>query len=529
MSFAKKFSLIAVVLLVVALPEQALAQINYICQPKVIQVEQPVTKTKLVKETTYEQVPVTEQVPVITTETRYRKTTTYRPVVKNKILEERYEVQKPVAETSYKEYAVEETAMEEVTEIRKHQVVVEKPVTETRMREEQVVVKKPVEKTVYQQETQTTYRPELRSETTYAESDVVISDPNAPAGTRLEWLRRGYYYDATRGAYVYRRPGLHWVNSPTAAVTTQKVLVPQSTLKTVLVPQESTSLKPVTISSVEDVIETRRVPYTVETTQKVVETIDVPVVVKKPVVKHRTERVPVNSTRYEAQEVVRRTPFTETTWQCLEENEPYQVQVQKYVTQTKMVSVPKTVYREIPYQTMETVSKVVMEKIPVDANGCPLPVISSPSLQSFAMPLNEAKDLASSSTISQQSVAKPTLANEPKSFGSFNRTRDGHVLKERRVIDADQETPSADKTETSAKQEKDPSKGASGEPLKSVLTLERKELKPIGERPQPKEADIPPSIEQPKSNLESDGKPSSSTDGQGSEPATKAAKDPDIG
>ena len=364
-------------------------------------------------------------------------------------------------------------------------------------------MKKPVEKTVYQQETQTTYRPELRSETTYAESDIVIADPNAPvAGTHLEWLKRGYYYDATRAAYVYRRPGLHWVNSPTAAVTTQKVLVPQSTLKTVLVPQESTSLKPVTISTVEDVVETRRVPYTVETTQKVLETVDVPVVVKKPVVKQRTERVPVNSTRYETQEVVRRTPFTETTWQCVEENEPYQVQVQKYVMQTKMVSVPKTVYREIPYQAMETVSKVVMEKIYVDANGCPLPVISAPQVSSSTTPSSEMKELASSSTTTQQSVAKPTLANEPTSYGSFNRTRDGLVLKESRVIDADQATPLADKTETSAKEEKSTSNDASAETPKSILTLERKELKPIGERPQPKEADIPPSIERPKTNLD---------------------------
>ncbi len=528
MSFVKKFSLTTVWILVISLPAWAAAQVNYIYQPKVIQVEQPVTKTRLVKETTYEQVPITEQVPVITTETRYRKTTAYRPVVKNKILEERYEVQKPVIETSFKEHAVEETSMEEVTEMRKQQVVVEKPVTETRMREEQVIVKKPVEKTVYQQETQTTYRPELRSETSYAEADVVITDPSASVGgTHLEWLKRGYYYDADKSAYVYRRPGLHWVNSPTQPVTTQKILVPQSTMKTVLVPQESTSLRPVTISAVEDVIETRRVPYTVETTQSVVETVDVPVAVRKPVIKYRTERVPVNSTRYETQEVVRRTPFTETTWQCVEENEPYQVQVQKYATQTKMVSIPKTVYREVPYETIETVSKFVMEKIPVDANGCPLPVVNTPETSS-STPTSPVRELASSSTTTQQSVAKPTLANEPNSYGSFNRTRDGQTLRQRRVIDAEAK-PTAKETETMATEEKPSSADLSAEPLKSVLTLERKELKPIGARPIPKEADIPPAIERPKTNLDSPGAQSPSTGDQPTVPATKTSKDPFIG
>lgn len=79
----------------VSLPETARARVNFIYQPKVIQVEQPVTKPSWSKKPIYEQVAVTEQVPIISTETRYRKTTAYRPIVKNKILEERYEVQKP--------------------------------------------------------------------------------------------------------------------------------------------------------------------------------------------------------------------------------------------------------------------------------------------------------------------------------------------------------------------------------------------------------------------------------------------------
>lgn len=473
-----KTTLIPAILLAFGVADLGWSQERFIYQNRTILVDQPVTKTKLVAETVYENHAITEEVPVIETETRYRRVITNRPVVKNKILEERYEVYKPVTETSVKNVEIEETVYQDVTEMRTQQVWVEKPVQETRYRDEQVIVQRPIESMRYEPQQVTTYRPQTQFETSYTQSEMMAIFPGS---TQVEWLRRGYYFDSTRNAYLYRRPGFHWVNQP-STIASQPVLVPQTTAKTVLVPETQTSYKPVMVTETRETMETRRVPYTVETTQRVLQDVEVPVVVRKPVVQRRVEQRPETTVKYQTEEVINRTPFQETTWETVEVNEPYQVQVQKNITRTRMVQIPRTVYKEVPYAVTEKVRRVVTEKIPVDEQG--RPILSTPT------------DAALSGN-SQQSTQRPVLEGEgTESFGTFRPAEESRVLKSSQIVDPPIEPASGESQPTSQAPENG-SGTVNGSP-QSVLTLESKPLRPIGERPRPVEADMPPQIDPPK-------------------------------
>ncbi len=461
MHWNSKMTGLAVFGFVLSLAYAGIAQESYILRDRVVTVEQPVKRTRLQEETIYETITIEEEVPVIETETRYRKVLTQRPVVKEKILEERFEVCKPVTETSMKTVEIEETVYQEVTEMQSKPTLVQKPVQETRYRDEQVVVKKPVSSVRYEPQQMTTYRPEIQQEVTYTAAQLAAM---SPATTHLEWMRRGYYFDPSRNAYIYRRPGFHWVTQP-PAVTTQQVLIPQTTAKTVLVPETQTTYKPVVVETMQETIETRRVPYEVTTTKTVMENVEVPVVVRRPVVQRRQEQVPETKTRYETQEVVRRTPIQETTYECVEVDEPYQVQVQKYVKQKRVVQVPKTVIREVPVTTTESVRKVVTERIPIKS--------ASESSTESSIPHS-----------ANRSVIDGTTENSA-SLGEFKPAGEMKVLKGTRLLD-----PTEEKNEAAT--------STTTERPNSVLTLETKELRPISERPKPVEADIPPAIEPPK-------------------------------
>jgi hypothetical protein len=176
--------------------------------------------------------------------------------------------------------------------------------------------------------------------------------------------------DPNTNAQVYRRPGLHWVQ-PNATLSTQ--MVPEQQLTTVMVPQTTQQLKPVTVTSMQDVTETRRVPITRETTQTVVETQRVPVVVRKPVTEYVRRSVPVETKVYKPVEEIVKVPYQEKTYKVVDVVEPETRQVLKRIPVTRIVEVPKTVIRTEEYQAMESVPRIETRKIPTDEFGRLLP------------------------------------------------------------------------------------------------------------------------------------------------------------
>lgn len=344
------------------------------CQlvPQTILEPQTVTNFRWELQTEYETRQVTVAKPITVTETRERRSVVYKPVQKNRILEEHYEVLKPITETSYREQEVQETVYETSTEMQIQQTVVEKPVIETQYRDEQVIVRKPVSQTILQTENVTAYRPQTVAQTVYAPTNVIVPQVVRQPGfnNRLQWLPRGYYYDPLTGVPTWQRTGFHWVpNPPVVQSVVQPVLVPTQQLETAYVPEVIQTQKPVTVTSWQDMVETRRVPFEVQRTERVIQNHQVPVEVRKPVIRTKVEKVPVETTRYEKQSTVRRVPFVETTYEKVEQVEPYQVQVQKWVNETSSIQVPKQVWKRIESQSVQMVPRTVMHSVPVDAFG----------------------------------------------------------------------------------------------------------------------------------------------------------------
>lgn len=344
------------------------------CQlvPQTILEPQTVTSYRWELQTEYETRQVTVAKPIMVTETRERRSVVYKPVQKNRILEEHYEVLKPITETSYREQEVQETVYETSTEMQTQQTVVEKPVIETQYRDEQVIVRKPVSQTLLQTENVTAYRPQTVAQTVYTPTNVVVPQVvRQPVfNNRLQWLQGGYYYDPLTGVPTWQRTGFHWVpNPPVVQSVVQPALVPTQQLETAYVPEVIQTQKPVTVTSWQDAIETRRVPFEVQRTERVIENRQVPVEVRKPVVRTKVEKVPVETVRYEKQTVVRRVPFVETTYEKVEQVEPYEVQVQKWVNETSSIQVPKQVWKRVESQSVQMVPRTVMHNVPVDAFG----------------------------------------------------------------------------------------------------------------------------------------------------------------
>ena len=354
------------------LPSDLSAQSGCQLVPQTILEPQTVTNYRWELQTEYETRQVTVAKPITVTETRERRNIVYKPVQKNRILEEQYEVLKPITETSYREQEVQETVYETSTEMQTQQSVIEKPVIETQYRDEQVIVRKPVTQTMLQTENVTAYRPQTVAQTVYTPTNVVV--PQAVRqpffNNRLQWLPGGYYYDPLTGIPSWQRTGFHWVpNQPVVQSVVQPALVPTQQFETAYVPEIVQTQKPVTVTSWQDTVETRRVPYEVQRTERVIENRQVPVEVRKPIVRTKVEKVPVETVRYEKQMMVRRVPFVETTYEKVEQVEPYQVQVQKWVNETSSIQVPKQVWKRVESQSVQMVPRTVMHSVPVDAFG----------------------------------------------------------------------------------------------------------------------------------------------------------------
>lgn len=352
--------------------------VQYHLVPKTIYEKKQVTRYRLVDETSYETKQVIDQVPVYSTEKRERVIVTYVPHTTTTMQDEYYDVLRPVTETKYRERTWQETEYETVTEMRDEQYVVEEPVTETQFRTERVLVRKPVRKTQMRSEDVTSYRPVQTLETEYVPSAVLSNQlVEVPGSNRaqLDWIQRGYYWDAALGRYVFRRGGLHWTNPGTVLANQPTValgVVPQQRARTTYVPETTRRLKPVDVIEYDEHIELRKVPIDIQTTSRRVATRKVPVEVQRPVTRTKTERVPYTETRMERVTKVRRVPVEKTELRRVEKVEPYERTNARWVEKTREVRVPTTVTRRVPYTETVNVPRTIWMKVPVDAFGNPM-------------------------------------------------------------------------------------------------------------------------------------------------------------
>lgn len=368
------------------------AQVVYSYQlvPQTVYEKKPVTVSRWVDETVMDKQQVTSYKPVWEKETRERRQVSYKPVQKTSEREQRVVTYKPIVETLYRENRIEETTFETVTEYRDEQYIVRKPVIETQMREETYTVRKPVTENLIEVNRVTTYKPVLKPETTLVpmqtQMDMMLAVPDNNQRPRLRRLEAGYYTDPATGLAVYRNRGLHWVQPTVAlpAASTVPTLVPQQTNRVEYVPETVETRKPVEVTRYVDSVVTQKVPVEVQRMVEQVETRKVPVTVRKPTTRVVVEKVPYTKTTYQEEVVVKKVPFVETTYQKVETVEPYEVEVLKWIPETREVETPRTVRRRVEYQMMQDVPRTVMMKVPVDVCGNPLgnpvPVYNSPPL-----------------------------------------------------------------------------------------------------------------------------------------------------
>ena len=343
---------------------QLVPRTSFKTQPKVV--------SGIVNETVMKSEMITTYKPVWTREKRERKTVVMKPIVNTSERVERFLVRRPIVETSYRERQVEETSYETVTEYKEQRYLVEKPIVETQLREEQVVVRKPVTTTVMQSENVTTLKPVTIAETELVADSSIRNDLVLLTGrNRLRRLPSGYYVDPLTGLTDFRRRGLRWVPDQTLAVqpTLETTLIPREVRRTAYAPETVEVRKPVQVTRYVDQVETRKVPVQVATKSRKIETMRIPVTVRKPVIKIKTERVPFEEVKYREEVYERRIPVTETTYQRVMRVEPYEVEVCKWVAETKEVRVPKTVARRVEYSVDQVIPETTWQRVPVDAWG----------------------------------------------------------------------------------------------------------------------------------------------------------------
>ena len=346
--------------------------VTYKLVPRVTYEKKPVTYSQYVDETVMDSKPLTTYKPVWTRETRQRKTVVLKPITKTTQREERFLVRRPVVETSYVEQQLQETSYQTVTEMKEQRWLIEKPVVETEYREERYLVKKPVTKTYLQKENVTQFKPVAIRETEYIPSATVSNDVVLESGrNRLRWLRPGIYVDPTTGYSRYKNAGLHWVPDQQLAVRTSvsPAWLEQQVDRTAYSPETVQIERPVQMTEYVDQIETRKVPVRVSKTSREIMVTKTPVTVRKPVTSTRTRKVPVREIKYHEEILVRRVPVTETTYQRVEQVEPYEVEVCKWVAETKEVRVPRVVRRRVEYSMNQLIPKNEWMRVAVDEYG----------------------------------------------------------------------------------------------------------------------------------------------------------------
>ena len=346
--------------------------VTYKLVPRVTYESRPLTISQYVDETVLETKQLTTYKPVWTRETRHRTTSVLKPVTKTSQRVERFLVRRPVVETSYVEKQLQETSYESVTEMKEQRWLVEKPIVETEYRDQQYLVKKPVTKTYLQAENVTRLKPVTIREKQCVEGATLSSEFVFETGrNRLRWLRPGTYVDPATGQIGFKRAGLHWVPDQQLALRSKvaPAVFEQEVERTIFTPERIQVQRPVQLTQYVDQIETRKVPVQVSKTSREILVTRTPVTVSKPVTSIKTQRVPVREVKYREEVLVRRVPITETSYQRVEQVEPYEVEVCKWVAETKEVKVPRVVRRRVDYSINQLVPKTDCLRVPLDSGS----------------------------------------------------------------------------------------------------------------------------------------------------------------
>ena len=123
--------------------------------------------------------------------------------------------------------------------------------------------------------------------------------------------------------------------------------MPTTVQSTALVPEVVQRSEPVEVTRYVDKVELRKVPVEVTKMIEQVEVRKVPVTVRRPKITKRIERIPYQETTYKEKIVTRTTPVTETSYESVEQVEPYEEQTCRWVQHTEEIKVPTSVRKRV--------------------------------------------------------------------------------------------------------------------------------------------------------------------------------------
>lgn len=346
--------------------------------------ERQVTAYRIENETVYDQRQITSYKPVWETQMRERRYTVAKPVYETSEREERYTVQKPVYETQIRDESYDVVRSIPETSEREERYVVQRPVMETSTREERYVVRKALYETSEREEAYTVMEPVTVCKPVQVDMGQYVTNYVAqpgPVRTRLNWQGAACVTDPATGMTAYQRGGLYW--TPTQAPPT---LVPQTTYvpnvvtqnvqETVMQPRTAVRKVPVQTVRYVDEEMIRQVPVQVCKIVNEEQVRRVPVTTYKQVVERVPKQVSVQVCKMINEEVVRKVPVTTMKMTYEERVEQNPVQVCKYEAVVETVQVPRCVEKRVPVVYTQRVCKYVCNRVPLDACGNPIQVMS---------------------------------------------------------------------------------------------------------------------------------------------------------
>lgn len=367
-------------------PQPVVVQ-SYRLEYKPVYEERQITAYRIENETVYDQREVTTYKPVWETQMRERRYTVAKPVYETSEREERYTVQKPVYETQIRDESYDVVRMVPETSEREERFIVQKPVMETSTREERYVVRKALYETSEREECYTVMEPVTVCKPVQVDMGQYVTNYVAQPGairTRLGWQGSSPVVDQAGGAVAYQRGGLYWTPTQAPAVLVPQTayvpnIVTQNVQETVMQPRTEVRKVPVQTVRYVDEEMIRQVPVQVCKMVNEEQVRRVPVTTYKQVVERVPKQVSVQVCKMVNEELVRKIPVTTMKMTYEERVEQNPVQVCKYEAVVSTVQTPRIVEKRVPVTYTQRVCKYVAQRVPLDACGNPIQVMSPSS------------------------------------------------------------------------------------------------------------------------------------------------------
>ena len=416
---ACRFAVLAVVvsapMLNRALADECMTPQTAVCAPKVCVT--PATY-KVVCETVYDEKKVVSYKQVWETEVCTRPYTVSKQVPETSMREERYTVRVPVTEVVIQDKSYERVRYVPETCEREEISYCERPVQKVIEQERCYMVSKPVcethmetrQKTV--QETVTSYETKYVDQGAY-EEHMVLKPRRGLFGSRLKFQEAKAVTNECTGEVTKQRAGLYWTPSNKGTYEVEKIWVPNpqpvQVPRTYTVPKTVCEQVPVTTTRMVQERVVEKVPVTV--TEMVREQVvkKVPYTTMKPVKEIVENKVPVKVCKWQEEERVRQVPCT--TWKTVCEQRTEQYEVKKCKT--------------VPVETVCRVPRTVQRYVPIDENGCEIPMVSSDAPTPVAPVTGTATPAESKAEpqATEESLPAPVLnKDEAKTFSAEKRS-----------------------------------------------------------------------------------------------------------